>query len=106
MDFYGIYPPVITPYSDDHTINEDGFAAMIEHLITSGVHGIVIGGTTGEYYAQTIEERERMLAEARVAELEAALADRLDGARVQDALLLFARGARWSAGACEAGACA
>ena len=62
MDFYGIYPPVITPYSDDHTINEDGFAAMIEHLITSGVHGIVIGGTTGEYYAQTIEERERMLA--------------------------------------------
>ena len=38
MDFYGIYPPVITPYSDDHTINEDGFAEMIEHLIASGVH--------------------------------------------------------------------
>lgn len=62
MDFYGIYTPVITPYKDDHAIDEDGFAAMIEHLIAAGVHGIVIAGTTGEYYAQTIEERERMLA--------------------------------------------
>lgn len=61
MDFYGIYTPVITPYGDDHAINEDGFAAMIEHLIAAGVHGIVIAGTTGEYYAQTTAERERML---------------------------------------------
>ena len=35
---------------------------MIEHLISSGVHGIVIAGTTGEYYAQSMAERERMLA--------------------------------------------
>ena len=49
MKFEGIYPPVITPYHEDHSIDRDGTAAMIEHLISAGVHGIVVGGTTGGY---------------------------------------------------------
>ena len=61
MDFYGIYTPVITPHHDDGRIDEDGFAQVIEHLIAEGVHGIIIAGTTGEYYAQTTEERVRLL---------------------------------------------
>ena len=62
MDFYGIYTPVITPHHADFSIDEQGLARVIEHLISAGVHGIVIAGTTGEYYAQSIAERERMLA--------------------------------------------
>ena len=57
MKFEGIYPPVITPYFEDHSIDFQGFETMIEHLIASGVHGIIVGGTTGEYYAQSKEER-------------------------------------------------
>ena len=56
MDFYGIYTPVITPHRGDFSIDEDGFASVIEHLIDAGVHGIVIAGTTGEYYAQSMAE--------------------------------------------------
>ena len=61
MDFYGIYTPVITPHFDDYGIDEKGFAQVIEHLIEQGVHGIIIAGTTGEYYAQSMQERVRML---------------------------------------------
>jgi len=57
MRFQGIYTPVITPFRDDSSIDQDGWAAMIEHLIAAGVHGLVIGGTTGEVYALTREER-------------------------------------------------
>ena len=57
MKFEGIYTPVITPYRDDGSIDRDAFAKMIEHLIASGVHGIINGGSTGEYYAQSMEER-------------------------------------------------
>jgi 4-hydroxy-tetrahydrodipicolinate synthase len=57
MQFEGIYTPVITPFRDDGSIVEDDWARMIEHLIGNGVHGIVIGGTTGEVYALTKEER-------------------------------------------------
>ena len=62
MNFHGIFPPVITPHFDDDEIDRDGFASMIEHLIASGVHGIIVGGTTGEYYAQSREERIELMA--------------------------------------------
>ena len=54
MRFDGIYVPVITPFRSDYSIDSDAYGAMIEHL---GVHGICIGGTTGENYALTAEER-------------------------------------------------
>ncbi len=59
MKFEGIIPPVITPLNDDHSINEDGFASVIEYMIEGGVHGIIVGGTTGEFYALSSEERVR-----------------------------------------------
>ncbi len=60
MKFQGIFPPVITPYNIDGSINETDYVVMLEHLIDSGVHGIIVGGTTGEYYAQSTQERERL----------------------------------------------
>jgi len=65
MRFEGIYTPVVTPHRDDHSINESAFADVIEHLIASGVHGLIIAGTTGEYYAQTMQERFHMMALAK-----------------------------------------
>lgn len=61
MQFEGIYTPIITPFYDDGSINEEGFIQVIEFLIDAGSHGIVVGGTTGEYYAQTLEERVHLL---------------------------------------------
>ena len=49
MKFEGIYTPVLTPYDDNHAINFDAIEPIIEDLINSGVHGIVVAGTTGEY---------------------------------------------------------
>lgn len=57
MRFEGIYTPVVTPYGDDFSIDKDRFEQVIEHLIAAGVHGLIIAGTTGEYYAQSTEER-------------------------------------------------
>jgi 4-hydroxy-tetrahydrodipicolinate synthase len=57
VTFEGIYTPVITPFNKDYSIDRDGYARVIETQIEQGVHGIVIGGTTGENYALTPEER-------------------------------------------------
>jgi len=65
MRFEGIYTPIVTPYNADHSINRDRFADAVEHLISHGVSGIVLAGTTGEYYAQTAEERIAMMALSR-----------------------------------------
>lgn len=57
MRIEGIYTPVITPYDRQQEIDREAFVAMVEHLVSAGVHGIVLAGTTGEYYAQTHQER-------------------------------------------------
>ncbi len=57
MKFEGIYTPIITPHTADGAIDMDAFAEVVEFLISSGVHCIAVGGSTGEYYAQTNEER-------------------------------------------------
>lgn len=59
MKFEGIYAPVITPMGADYAVDEAGYAVMVEHLIGQGIHGLVIGGTTGENYALSKEERVR-----------------------------------------------
>ncbi len=61
MRFEGIYTPLVTPYHDDFTLNEAALADTVEHLIGAGVHGIIVAGTTGEYYAQTGDERVDMM---------------------------------------------
>jgi 4-hydroxy-tetrahydrodipicolinate synthase len=55
--FEGIYTPVVTPYHEDGSVNWDALSDVIEYLIASGVHGLISGGSTGENYAQTVEER-------------------------------------------------
>lgn len=55
--FQGIIPPIATPFNDDHSIDEAGYAQLLEYMIDGGVHTIIVGGTTGENYALTAEER-------------------------------------------------
>lgn len=57
MHFEGIYTPVVTPHTGSYDIDKAAFEATIEFLIGAGVHGLIVAGTTGEYYAQTGEER-------------------------------------------------
>ena len=65
MRFEGIFTPLVTPYHDDFSLNETALAQTVEHLVTAGVHGIIVAGTTGEYYAQTPEERIDMMSRVR-----------------------------------------
>jgi 4-hydroxy-tetrahydrodipicolinate synthase len=57
MKIEGIYTPVITPYREDFSIDYERLAQVVDFLIEGGVHGIISAGTTGEYYAQSMEER-------------------------------------------------
>jgi 4-hydroxy-tetrahydrodipicolinate synthase len=57
MNFDGIFTPAITPLSSDGQIDFSAFGEVIEYLVESKVHGIIIGGSTGEYYAHTAAER-------------------------------------------------
>lgn len=57
MKFEGIYTPIVTPYHEDFSIDFERLSEIVEFLIGGGVSGIISAGTTGEYYAQSTEER-------------------------------------------------
>ena len=65
MKFEGIYTPAITPLASNGTIDRKAYAEVLESLIAAGVHGIIIAGSTGEYYAHTSQERFDLAAYAR-----------------------------------------
>jgi len=53
----GIYTPLITPHNDDGSFNLPALAQHIDYLVDAGVHGLISGGSTGENYTQTTQER-------------------------------------------------
>jgi len=57
MQFEGIYVPVITPFGDDLQIDFDVFGDVIDWQIDSGTHGIIVGGSTGEFFSLSQDER-------------------------------------------------
>jgi len=65
LKFEGIYTPAITPLTPDGEIDRAAFAEVLESLVEAKVHGIIIGGSTGEYYAQSPQERLELAAFAR-----------------------------------------
>lgn len=52
----GIIPPVVTPFKEDGTINQNLLEKEMEICINAGVHGLSVSGSTGEGPAIRDEE--------------------------------------------------
>ncbi|KAK5095152.1 hypothetical protein LTS08_008314 [Lithohypha guttulata] len=61
-DLRGIFVALITPFTDDRTqIDAKRLQDHIDFLVDSGIHGIVPGGSTGEFTALSIAERKQLI---------------------------------------------
>lgn len=61
MKFEGTYVAMITPFTKDGQIDEEGFRYNINDLIEKGVSGLVGAGTTGESATLTHDEHQRVI---------------------------------------------
>lgn len=57
----GIYVPVITPFTKDNQLDIPSFRNYITHMANSGIHGLVINGTTGESPTVSWDEVEQLV---------------------------------------------
>jgi 4-hydroxy-tetrahydrodipicolinate synthase len=57
----GIIAPLVTPLSDNDTIDIEGLERLIEHTILGGVHGIFVLGTTGEFASLSYKVRTKLI---------------------------------------------
>lgn len=55
----GVYAAIPTPLTKDGEIMEESLKAICERIIATGMQGILVCGSTGEYPLLTIEERKK-----------------------------------------------
>jgi dihydrodipicolinate synthase/N-acetylneuraminate lyase len=60
-DLHGIMVALITPFTDDRSaIDVNRLQAHIERMVKAGIHGLVPGGSTGEFPSLTLAERKQL----------------------------------------------
>lgn len=58
MQFRGIIPALVTPFTDDQQLDEQALRNLVENLLNAGVHGLFVLGTNGEFF--TLSESEKL----------------------------------------------
>jgi 4-hydroxy-tetrahydrodipicolinate synthase len=57
----GVFPAVLTMFDADGRLDDDATARHIDRLIQYGAHGVVVGGTSGEFISLDDAERRRLI---------------------------------------------
>ena len=65
IPFSGIIPPALTPFDDQEEIDVALFQRDVEYLLSTGIDGVGVAGSTGEGAVLTAEEVGRTVAAAR-----------------------------------------
>ncbi|KAL4750639.1 hypothetical protein BDW72DRAFT_203769 [Aspergillus terricola var. indicus] len=61
LNLNGILVALITPFTDDKTaIDEARLESHIKHMLDAGIHGLVPGGSTGEFTTLSLSERKQL----------------------------------------------
>lgn len=60
VDWAGYWPAAPTPFRADGALDEPGLAALMELYASHGVHGVLVNGSTGEWFSQSEAERRRV----------------------------------------------
>ncbi|MDI6893818.1 MAG: 4-hydroxy-tetrahydrodipicolinate synthase [Bacillota bacterium] len=53
----GVFTVVVTPFRPDYELDTEGLKRNLDFLIANGVHGLIIGGSLGEFSSLSMEER-------------------------------------------------
>jgi N-acetylneuraminate lyase len=59
--FEGIWPALLTPFTENYQINVPVLRDLVEFLISKPVDGLFVGGTTGEGIFLPLHERKLMI---------------------------------------------
>jgi len=60
-DLTGIIPPIVTPFTEEGEVDEQAFRGVVRYMVKKKVHGICVGGSSGEGHTYTAEEFKRLM---------------------------------------------
>src|SRR5215207_4863058 len=56
----GVYVPLVTPFARSGDLDEVALQRLVDYSIDAGVHGLFVGGTTGEFPLLSTTERQQI----------------------------------------------
>ena len=59
--FEGTYVVTVTPLTSDDELDLEALENNVEYYLENGVHGIAVGGSTGEFATLTLEEHKKII---------------------------------------------
>ncbi len=59
--YHGAYAALVTPYTEDNKINYNELEKLVRYLISQGIDGFYVGGSTAEAFLMSDDERKRVL---------------------------------------------
>jgi len=59
--FHGVVPAMATPFTEDGRLDEPRVGELVAWYLESGVHGISVAGSQGEFFSMNDAERQRLL---------------------------------------------
>jgi len=59
--FHGVIPPLVTPFDSAGKVDDDALRGVVRYVLEGCVHGVFVGGSTGEAYAMSQDQRLRAL---------------------------------------------
>ncbi len=62
VDWHGCFAVIVTPFTEAGEMDEAAYRKVIELIIEAGCHGVITGGSTGEFFLMSPEERKRVYA--------------------------------------------
>ncbi len=88
--FQGIFTALLTPFDKNDKINEKALEKLIKHNLDMGVRGFYVGGTTGEAFLLSKDERKQVLDIAKACAPDATLIAHIGSINEAEALELAA----------------
>jgi 4-hydroxy-tetrahydrodipicolinate synthase len=60
VDWIGYIPAITTPFTRKGQLDLDSFAAQMDWLVTERMHGVILAGTSGEWFSLSTAERAQL----------------------------------------------
>jgi len=55
------YTPVVTAFNEDGSLDREGNLAIFDHLLAGGVDGLIVMGSTGEFFSMTDTQKKDLI---------------------------------------------
>ena len=60
VKYSGVIPPIVTPFTaDGKNISEENLRKVMRHVMSNNCTGVFVGGSQGEFFSMSFEERVR-----------------------------------------------